>query len=118
MVPAAAAFAYSKDWLVTDLHRLSSFNQFHSPAGKLYTRNLNGNQDQDTNGLPGQNYPLDSMNSDQSGHNRDNKNGAKCRILVEAHHNRYRRIRMVIMKSAKEAAELVGENQVMTLIDN
>jgi hypothetical protein len=31
--PAAAAFAYSKDWLVTDLHRLSSFHQLHAPAG-------------------------------------------------------------------------------------
>lgn len=30
--PAAAAFAYSKDWLVTELHRLSSFHQLRTPA--------------------------------------------------------------------------------------
>jgi hypothetical protein len=30
--PAAAAFAYSKDWLVTELHRLSSFHQLRAPA--------------------------------------------------------------------------------------
>jgi len=30
--PAAAAFAYSKDWLVTELHRLSSLHQLRAPA--------------------------------------------------------------------------------------
>ncbi len=36
MTSAAADFEYSKDWLVTDSHRLSYYHVLGAPAGAVY----------------------------------------------------------------------------------
>jgi len=45
VIPATADFEYSKDWLVTDLHRLSYYH-VHGTCSHIYTHIYGKNQQQ------------------------------------------------------------------------